>query len=386
MKKAVMYGAGPIGRGFIGQLLSQSGYEVVFVDVNEEIIKKLNQDRCYPIKFTSDEYNYEIQIDHVRAVDGRNLDNVAKEIATADLVATAVGVNVLPRISKPISKGLVLRWEQKNFKPLDIIICENMIDANYFLKSLIQKELNQQQSSFLDQMVGFVEASIGRMVPVMTKEAEAGNILRVCVEEYSQLPVDKKGFKGEIPDIINLVPFSPFDYYIHRKLFIHNMGHAITAYLGFLKGYTYIWEAVEDAKIREISHAAMLESAKALSIEHTIELSEIVDHVDQLIHRFGNRQLGDTIERVGRDLQRKLSPNDRLIGALNLCVKNGVETTCICTGIAAALCFKDPLVSVVTNLLDNNKIEEVLEKICFLKKDSKEWLLITNNATISKSV
>lgn len=384
MKKAVMYGAGNIGRGFLGQLFSQTGYEVVFIDVNTQIVDKLNADQCYPIKIVSDGENSIINVQNVRAVNGLELERVAREISDADVMATAVGVNILPEIAAPIARGLRERWNNKNMKPLNILICENLLDANHYLKELVQKELEEINYSNFDELIGFVEASIGRMVPVMTAEMQEGNNLLICVEAYDELPVDKDGFKGEIPEIKNLVPFSPFDYYIHRKLFIHNMGHAITAYLGFLKGYEYMWQAIGDVQIREICYLAMLESARALAREHSIDLLEIMNHVQQLIFRFGNRQLGDTIVRVGRDLQRKLSPNDRLIGALNMCIKNGIDPTYISAGIAAALRFKDPILNEVTTLLDINEIEVVLENVCCLKKGTMVWKNIVDNDIITK--
>lgn len=373
MKKAVMYGAGNIGRGFIGQLFSQSGYEVVFIDVNSQVVDKLNTDRCYPIKFVSDKGSHEVIIDNVRAVNGLDIESVAREISEADIMATAIGVNVLPRIAAPIAKGLSTRWENKNMKPLNIIICENLMDANHFLKNLVKNELVDTEKVFVDELVGFVEASIGRMVPVMTSEMQEGNILRICVEEYGELPVDKDGFKGEIPDIKNMVPFSPFEYYIQRKLFIHNLGHAITAYLGYQKGYHYIWEAIGDESIHIISRAAMMESAQALSKEHGVELKKVEEHVEDLISRFGNTQLGDTVERVGRDLTRKLAPNDRIVGAMNMCVKHNIEPENICIGAAAALRFKDPAAGLVSEILEVGGVETVLDKVCGLKKGSKQW-------------
>jgi mannitol-1-phosphate 5-dehydrogenase len=362
MKKAVMYGAGNIGRGFIGQLFSESGYEVVFIDVNTKVVDKLNTDKSYPILFASQKGNYEVAINHVRAVNGTDLEAVAEEISEADIMATAVGVNILPRLAAPIAKGLDRRWKKRNWNPLNIIICENLIDANHFLRKIIKEELVEEEREHVDELVGFVEASIGRMVPVGTPQMQEGNILRVCVEEYGELPVDKDGFKGDIPKIKNMIPFSPFEYYIQRKLFIHNLGHATAAYLGFLKGCKYIWEAIGDGDIRSISRAAMMESARALSKEHQIELKSIEHHVDDLINRFGNKQLGDTVERVGRDLQRKLSPNDRLVGAFNLCVKNGVRPENICIGLAAALQFEEPSAWSRLPATDEKENEEALAK------------------------
>ena len=362
MKKAVMYGAGNIGRGFIGQLMSQSGYEVVFIDVNTQVVDKLNNDMCYPIMFASDEGNYEVIIENVRAVNGLDIEGVAKEISEADVMATAVGVKVLPRIAGPLAKGLSKRWENKNIKPLNIIICENLIDANHYLKKIVKDELDDRGKVYVDELVGFVEASIGRMVPVATSEMQKGNILRVCVEEYGELPVDKEGFKGEIPLINNMIPFSPFEYFIQRKLFIHNMGHAITAYLGYLKGYKYIWEAIRDSDIFNICRIAMMESAKALSLEHGVELIKIEEHVDDLLRRFANKQLGDTVERVGRDLQRKLSANDRLIGAFNLCIKKGIIPRGIGIGITAAVQFEDNVKGEMHLINEESIYKEIMER------------------------
>ncbi|MBC7960784.1 MAG: mannitol dehydrogenase, partial [Vallitaleaceae bacterium] len=270
MKKAIMYGAGNIGRGFIGQLMSESGYEVVFIDVNAALLEALNKEEKYPVKILAGNTSKEIIVENVRGVSGLEMDQVAHEIATADLMATAVGVNVLPRIIKPICEGLKKRWQHGNMNPLNILICENLMDANHFLAELIKKELQGKDLEYFETLVGLVEASIGRMVPVMTPEMQEGNILRICVEEYGILPVDKDAFKGEIPKIKNLLPYSPFDFYIQRKLFIHNMGHALAAYLGKLKGYTYIWEAINDPFIKLAVTSAMKDCATAMAIEHHV--------------------------------------------------------------------------------------------------------------------
>ena len=149
MKKAVMYGAGNIGRGFIGQLFSQSGYEVVFIDVNPVIIERINVDRSYPIRIVEDEKSKEIIIRDVRAVNGMDIEATASEIANADIMATAVGVNVLPKIVKPIVSGLKKRWQIGNTSPLNIIICENLLDANQYLEQLLKQELEEDERKII---------------------------------------------------------------------------------------------------------------------------------------------------------------------------------------------------------------------------------------------
>jgi mannitol-1-phosphate 5-dehydrogenase len=220
--------------------------------------------------------------------------------------------------------------------------------------------------------VGLVEASIGRMVPVMTPDMQQGNILRICVEEFGELPVDKDGFKGEIPNIKNMQPASPFSYYIQRKLFIHNMGHALTAYLGQIKGYEYIWQAIGDPYIKLAVMRAMQDSARALSLEHGIGLDTILDHVDDLIYRFGNKQLGDTVNRVGNDVKRKLSPNDRLVGAANVCLTHGINPANITLGIAAAMKFDSMNVKLngINDMITSEGPEGVLKNLCHVPENS----------------
>ncbi|MBQ9358994.1 MAG: mannitol dehydrogenase, partial [Abditibacteriota bacterium] len=118
--KAVLYGAGNIGRGFMGQLFHQSGYELVFVDVVDSVIEQFNKDRSYPINIVSDKEEKEITITNARAVDGKVIEKVADEIADCDLMSTSVGVRVLPFIIKPVAAGLRKRWATGNMKPINI--------------------------------------------------------------------------------------------------------------------------------------------------------------------------------------------------------------------------------------------------------------------------
>lgn len=144
MKKAVMYGARNIGRGFIGQLFSESNYEVAFTDVNTEILSKLNLERKYPVVILTGKDSREVMVESVRSVDGMNLEAVSDEIAKANIMATAVDVNVLPSIVKQMARGLIKRWSNGNFTPLNIIICENLLDANHYLEKLLKMELNEE--------------------------------------------------------------------------------------------------------------------------------------------------------------------------------------------------------------------------------------------------
>jgi mannitol-1-phosphate 5-dehydrogenase len=331
-----MYGGGNIGRGFIGPLFRAAGFEVVFVDVQTALVGALNARHAYPLRIISDAGHEDFLIDGVSAIDGRDTEAVADAIATADICATAVGAGVLGRIAPNLAAG-IRRWLAVSDGPLNIIICENLMDADRILAGMIRENLTEDECELFDARIGLVEASIGRMVPVQTDEMKDGDPLRVCVERYGSLPVDRDAFKGPVPEIGGMIPFSPFGYYIERKLYVHNMGHAVCAYLGMLAGYEYIFQAVDDAEIRLLAENAMLETARGLSLKYGMDLALLLPHVSDLLLRFGNRALKDTCARVGGDPVRKLSRSDRLIGAALLCEEQGVSPDYVGVGIAAAL-------------------------------------------------
>ena len=164
-----------------------------------------------------------------------------------------------------------------------------------------------------------------------------GDPLRVCVEGYGFLPVDKDAFKGEIPNIKNMVPFSPFDFYLKRKLYVHNLGHATCAYLGNILGLEYIYQSIDKDEVYLIVRGAMEESARALSKKYGVELEDILLHITDLLNRFTNAALKDTCQRVGGDPVRKLSPDDRLIGSSKLALEMGITPAYITIGAAAGL-------------------------------------------------
>jgi mannitol-1-phosphate 5-dehydrogenase len=368
-----MYGAGNIGRGFIGQLFHMSGYEISYIDVNMAVIDKLNTDGQYPIYITEGDDYREYLVTGVHGVNGRDNEAIAEAMAAADIMATAVGVNILKFIAAPFAGGVRRRMEKGIEAPLNVIICENMIEADKYFAGLVKENLNDAEKAYFDSHIALVEPSIGRMVPATPKEIAQKNPLAVCVEPYCELPVDKHAFKGEIPEIKNMVPFAPFDFFIRRKLFLHNMSHALTAYLGALKGYTYIWEAAKDEAIRAKALAALKESSEALHKEYGVPMEELDAFSADLLFRFENKLLGDTIERVGRDTKRKLSENDRFVGTAKLCLSHGILPANICEGIAAGLTFApegDALSAEVVNDVKENGLRHTLAVYCGIEEDS----------------
>ena len=378
MKTAVMYGAGNIGRGFIGKVFADSGYEVCFLDIMQEIIDEMNRRGSYTVRIVSNEGESDHAVKPVRAVNSLT-DQAIDEIVNCDIMATAVGVNVLPKIAPVIAKGVVARMERSG-RPLDIILCENQLGADELMRGWINERLTDEQRAWADRNLGLVEASIGRMVPPLTPEMRARDKLLICVEPYAELPVDKDAFRGEIPDLAGLIPYSPFEFYIKRKLFLHNGGHALCAYLGYQKGYEYIWQAIADPEIYEAAKASMMTSAAALVAKFGEDVRENVEsNVTDLLFRFQNRALKDTVARVGADPVRKLRRNDRIVGAALFAIEQGVDPMPIVRGIAAALKFdrsEDATAPEIQRALKEQGIDHVLSHYMGLKPDEPLYGMI----------
>lgn len=377
--KAVHFGAGNIGRGFLGQLYSQSGYSTTFIEAVPAVVDALNAHGGYLIQI-AEATPESVQVENVSAVLASDLGAVATAIAAADIVSTAVGVNVLAKIAESLALGIQTRFKD-GAGPLDIVVCENLIDAGAFLREEVRKHLSAEWHGPLDDRIGFVEASIGRMVPIVPPEKRELDPLWIAVEAYCELPVDKDAFRGQIPAIRHLKPMSPFKAYVDRKLFVHNLGHATAAYLGYLEGYEFIWQAVENAVIRQSTADAMTTSALALSMRHGLSLPDLYAHVDDLLRRFANRALGDQVLRVAADPIRKLGSNDRFLGAIKMCLETQVDPTAIIVGVRAALRFNpdsDPSASRLAEWIQRDGVDAVVRSLAENDRIADEVLKINS--------
>ncbi len=344
MKNAIMFGAGNVGRGFLGQLFAESGYRVVFVDIVEPLLEALNAQGSYTLRLVGTDSEEELEIGPVAALHSiEQADEVKEAIAEADIMATAVGVRVLPAIAPLIAAGLARR-AQLGRPPLNTIICENLKDAADIFRDMVEHNIDPDDESaqrYIAENAGFVNTVIGRMVPPIPEEVAAKAPSFIMAEPYKELPVDKAGFKGEVPEIVAMEPIENFEAYTARKLYIHNCGHAVLAYLGHLKDYVYGYEALADDEIAAWLDRAWDESIAGIVNRYEVGREWLEAHADDLRGRFANKSLGDTVARLGRDPIRKLGPTDRLVGAAFLARDAGVEVEALALAIASAFLFDE---------------------------------------------
>ena len=336
MKKAIQFGAGNIGRGFIGAVLSEAGYHVVFADVNDVVVNKINEDKQYTVEIMDTECS-KVVISNVSAVDSRT-PQLVEEIAQAEIVTTAVGFGILPRIAGALAAGIAQRCADGNKTCLNVIACENGLRASSQLKEYVYANLTEQQKAYADEYVGFPDCSVDRIVPPIKSE----NPIDVVVEKFYEWNVERASIKGDAPQIAGMNLADNLIAYVERKLFTLNTGHAITAYLGVQKGHKTIEQSINDPEIQTIVRAAMQESGEGLVAKYGFDHDAHFAYIEKIIGRFKNPHLQDDVTRVGREPLRKLSANDRLIKPTVTAREHGFATPNLVKGIAAALRYNNP--------------------------------------------
>lgn len=334
-KTALHFGAGNIGRGFIGALLAHSGYRVVFADVNEQVIGALRGRGEYDIHIL----DLEARTERVQGVTGvlSTGDEIVPAIAGADLITTAVGPNVLKIIAPTLARGLEER-AQAGAGPLNIIACENKVGASAFLRGQILPHLSGAGRAYLEQSVGFPNASVDRIVPPF----EGEDVLDVGVEDFYEWYVEGPAFKGGIPQIEGMKVTDDLMAYVQRKLYTLNTGHAIAAYLGSLRGLGTVTDAMGDPETAEQVREAMEQSGAALVQTHGFDAAEHAAYIERIEARFKNPHIHDEVTRVGREPVRKLGPQERLIGPARMARDLGLPAHALLRGAAAALHFRNP--------------------------------------------
>ncbi|MDQ0871273.1 mannitol-1-phosphate 5-dehydrogenase [Arthrobacter sp. V1I9] len=361
--KAVHFGAGNIGRGFVGLLLHNAGYEVVFADVAEELINQLATADSYAVHEVGE--NPAVRtVNNFRALNSNTQEEeLIAEIATADIVTTAVGPHILKFVAPAIARGIVARGT--GLAPLQVMACENAINAT----DILAKEVASQPGAtagVLDGKAVFANTAVDRIVP----NQEAGQGLDVTVETFYEWVIDRTAFAGAAPEIPGATFVDELSPYIERKLFTVNTGHASAAYFGYEAGLEKISDAMADQDVAEDVRAVLEETKQLLVAKHGFSNDEQEAYVQKILVRFSNPYLPDTVNRVGRAPLRKLSRHERFIGPAAELAERGVVPEALLGAIAGALRFTDPADAEATELagiLASSSPEEATARITGLE-------------------
>ncbi|KRF67437.1 mannitol-1-phosphate 5-dehydrogenase [Peribacillus butanolivorans] len=367
MKQVVHFGAGNIGRGFIGALFSQSGYHVTFVDIADQIIDQLNDKKQYQVKLATDQQE-SVTVENVSGLNSlKQEEEIIKAIKEATYLTTAIGPNILPHIAPLIAKGLTSRVKETDEK-LYVIACENQISATDLLEGYILENLDQDTKANLADKVFFFNSAVDRIVPIQNNEGS----LDVLVEPYYEWVVETN---ENIPAVEGMTIVKELAPFIERKLFTVNTGHAVIAYLGYLKdNKSTIDQSLEDEGIVKQVKKTLDETGAYLIKEYQLNPDEHQQYINKIINRFKNSYLNDSVNRVGRSPLRKLGPNDRLVRPAVEAKKAGLSYTHLAKAIAAALLFnynEDEEALRLQAMVKENGVPSVLKEVSGLDENSE---------------
>lgn len=382
-KRVLIFGAGKIGRGFIGHLFHRSGYELTFIDPVAGVVNQLNRTGKYPLYVLgAPEKNETVPI--ARAILSSSTDEAEQAISRHDLFATSVGGPNLGSVGELLGRGLLRRLKGGNRDDANVIICENYKDPAALLRKACYAAAGDELELWGQDHLGIAETQVLRSCIEPDAQMRQRDPLAIQVQDWWVLPCDGAAFKGEPPQCNGLRLKANFQNELIRKVYTYNCSNAVISYLGYLKGYKMLYEAANDSEILEITHRAYAESGLGLVAECQLDPTEQEGLQNLALTKYKDRNILDPIERNGRDTQRKLSPTDRLLGPANLCLKHGGTPTSLALAIAAGLHYAasdDPGTRHVQQILHSNGLKAAIQDVCKVQPDSSIGLLIRQGAS-----
>lgn len=309
-RSILIYGAGAIGRGYLPWVFRPDQYQITFVETNPRLRDEMNHRGSYTTHMVVDgSYRQlEVPIERCLAPGQERTRGV-----TPDVIATAVG----PRNFLSLREALA-------GVDTPVICCEN-------------------DSSLPGQMRAMTgNTRVVFAVPdVITSSTAPPELLQTdplsIVTESGVCFVQEE--VGDVEGDFRLVSREEMRAQWAAKLYIHNTPHCIAAYLGDIAGATYVHQAMQNDWVASIVEGAMQEVAAAARMAHDLN-GDFVDYYrDKELSRFRNELLFDPVTRVAREPFRKLAPNERLLGAAQMCLTVGVSPDHLLVGIMAAFAF-----------------------------------------------
>lgn len=367
--KIVLFGAGATGRGHIGLLAWQAGFEMVFVDRNVELVERLRGAGRYTVRLYGGASPQTVEVTGFRVYHHEQRAEIAREIVGAALVLTAVFDDNLPDVAQTLALAVRECRTQGRANPLNCVACENMMDSSSTLGRHVRGHMESEDAAYCDEYFGFPDCMISRVVPRPEPDP-----LVIVTEDYNEWTTRSEAFKGPKPAALTALELVPNQTArLERKLLIHNGGHAICGYFGFHRGHRFIHEAVTDPVVVKHVARALDEIGEVVIRKHAFSAESIHAYKADLGRRGAIAELRDQVLRVVRDPIRKLSPRERLVAPAMMAAEYGLPFEWIVHGIVAALRYEHPADEQATKLqamIRHDGLDRVLQDLCRIPKDS----------------
>ncbi len=363
--KAIILGAGRIGRGFVTELLTLNNVKITYFDAIPAMVDSLNEQKEYTIHVLGAPEKDLLKTD-VEAYVTSDTDKLAECWAEADFIFTACGGKNMPAVGATLAEAFKKVLAAGKVHTSNVVTCENWIDPATDLKNNIMANLSEEEQKIFEANTGVSESVVLCTGTGAPDPSKVTNPMDTWVQDLRYLPIDKDRIKGELPTLeyIDFVP--AFGDLLKQKIYTNNTSVATVAYLGKLKGLTYVAESANDPEIEPILDGVYEEINEALVKGMGINEESQLSFSKRAKAKYTDPAIVDVVTRIARDPIRKLGPEDRFIGPITIALSIGLEPKNIALGCAAALYYENPEDEVANELVALRKekgVDYILETI-----------------------
>jgi hypothetical protein len=354
MAKALIVGAGAIGRGYLPWELKN--FELTFFDTNTNLIDSLKESGGYKtfMSFGTHLENYYVNnANFENSIKNINLDNF-------DIAIVCVGPRNLKYL--PIELGTI---------KCPMYSLENDSATVYELRHLLNK--TNIYFGVPDVITSLTASPENLKEDINSLHTENGVLY---LEDHGDIPEKLKDLMPEVEWVSKERMIKEWD----AKLYIHNTPHCIAAFYGYLHDCEYVHDALAIDSVKLKLGGVVDEVLQTLKILTNHDHDFLEWYAEKEIARFSNKLLYDPVKRVARQPLRKLAPGGRLVGILKLALEAGVMPINLAYGIAASIkyTFEDDEDSIYTRNIDTIGIEAFLSYMVRVNPSSVEGKLIIN--------
>ena len=373
----IIFGAGKIARGYVGHLVALSKAPICFVDVNEPLVRLINERGRYTVHILGNP-DKSMQVTQIAARHTSD-PGVADVLAQATLAFVSVGGPNLPAVAATLAAGIRARRAAEG-RALNIVCCENWRRPAEVLREHLAEQLEGEDRAYLASHIGIAEATVLRSCIDPTHEQRAADPLAIQAQDYWELQIDATALVEPLPPIPGLKPLADFHAALERKLFTYNAANATIGFLGMRRGHHYLYEAATDLMILEVVEGVYQESGAAICARHGYSPEEQAAFAQQSLRKYQDTKILDTVERQVRDPLRKLGRYDRLIGPACLALEYGIRPYHLSLTIAAGLRYEnpeDPAAVKLQQMIKDDGLDAVFETVCGIEPDGELARLVT---------
>ena len=352
------FGFGPIQGGLFAKEAFQSGNftRITIAEIDAELVDAVRANKgSYYVNIAKEDGIETIRIDNVELLN----PNVAadRRILLEVLTRSTEIVTCLPSVSLYEAGGadsvaVLIAEGLKNSSTRATIIYT--AENNNQAAEILEKAVREKNPTLLKEKAQFLNTVIGKMSRVVIDPAEISELRlktiapglnrAFLVEQFNRILVSRiriAGFKPGIEIFIEKDDLLPFE---EAKLYGHNAIHSLLGFIGAVKGIKSMTELKDDNLIMQIGSDAFLKESGAALIKKYAYLGDELfteagyrGFAEDLLRRMTNPYLGDTVERVTRDVVRKLEMDGRIFGTMQVALEYGIEPKNMALGAMAGI-------------------------------------------------